>query len=90
MLGIDQFALRSGHVYATILMPSKPAPVVAALPDRSTDTVSAWMADRPGMEVICRDPLRLVRQGGHPGAPDAVNVAEPLPLVAQPRTAAGP
>ncbi|MGW2586637.1 transposase [Streptomyces virginiae] len=52
---IDEFALRRGHQYATILIDAASGERIDVLPDRRTQTVTAWLQDHPGIEVVCRD-----------------------------------
>ncbi|MFD5513660.1 ISL3 family transposase [Streptomyces sp. NPDC127051] len=55
VLGIDEFALRRGHHCATVLIDAASGERIDVLPDRKTATVTAWLQDHPGIEVVCRD-----------------------------------
>ncbi|MFD9418784.1 ISL3 family transposase [Streptomyces goshikiensis] len=55
VLGIDEFALRRGHHYATILIDAATGERIDVLPDRKTQTVTAWLKAHPSIEVVCRD-----------------------------------
>jgi hypothetical protein len=70
VLGVDEFALREGHVYATILVDIETRRPVDLLPDRSVEMVAQWLADHPGVKVICPD-----RSAGDQGLPGRHRVA---------------
>ncbi len=75
-LGVDEFALCKGHSYGAILIDIETRHPVDLLPDPPTATVAKWLADHPGVEVICRDHSTAFAEAGRLDAPDAIHVAD--------------
>lgn len=76
VLGIDEFALRKGHRYATILIDAETGERIEVLPDRKTETVTAWLKARPGIEVVCRDGAGGFAQATTDADPTIVQVCD--------------
>jgi transposase len=76
VVGIDDWSWRRGQRYGTIIVDLERQQVLDLLPDRNVESVRAWLADHPQIEVVSRDRGGNYVDGASQGAPQAIQVAD--------------
>jgi transposase len=76
VVGIDDWAKRKGHTYGTLVVDLDRHCPVDVLPDRTAETVAAWMQVHPEVKVVARDRAEAYASGVTQGAPQAMQVAD--------------
>lgn len=81
VVGIDDWAWKKGRNYGTLIVDLDRHQPLDLLPDRVPDTVAAWLAAHPTIEVIARDRSAGYTDAATRGAPQATQVADRWHLV---------
>jgi transposase len=80
-LGIDDFALRRGDKYGTLLINAETRKPLDLLPDRTTQAVSPWLASHPEIQVVSRDRANSFAEAVSQVLPLATQVADRYHLI---------
>ena len=81
VLGIDDFALRRGETYATILINIETGKPLDLLPDRTAEAVMPWLEKHQEIEIVSRDRASAYADAVKRALPHAVQVADRYHLV---------
>ena len=76
ILGIDDWALKKGQNYGTILIDLEKRRPIELLPDRTKETLGDWLQKHPEIEIITRDRSFEFRLGIDIGAPQALQIVD--------------
>ena len=76
VVGIDDWAYKKGHRYGTIVVDLEQHRVVDLLPDRTTETVAAWLKGHPTIEIVSWNRAGAYADAVRQGAPEAQQVAD--------------
>ncbi|GMA74525.1 hypothetical protein GCM10025880_09420 [Methylorubrum aminovorans] len=76
VVGIDDWALRKGRTYGTVVVDLERRRPLDLLPDRSAETWAAWLRREPQIRLVARDRSTEYARSTTLGAPTAVQVAD--------------
>ena len=81
IIGLDDWAWKRGLRYGTLICDLERGLPIDLLPDRSVETVKAWLQSHPSLEIVSRDGSTEYAAALLKGAPQAVQVADKWHLV---------
>lgn len=76
VLGVDDFALAKRRRYATVLIDAETRERIDVLPDRTADTLEAWLREHPGVGIVCRDGSGAYGEAVRRALPNAVQCGD--------------
>jgi transposase len=81
ILGVDDWAWKKGQTYGTLLVDLELHKPIELLPDRTEETLTAWLLTHPEIEIIRRDRGGGYAAAARKGAPQAKQIADKFHLV---------
>jgi transposase len=81
VLGVDEFALRRGSTYGTLLVDLERRQPVAVLEERSAEPLLKWLQAYPSVAILVRDRATAYALAGRLANPEIIQVADRFHLV---------
>jgi transposase len=76
VLGVDDWALKRGQHYGTILVDLETRKPVDLIQGRSAETLQGWLEGHPHVEIISRDRSKEYKAGIDAALPDVVQIVD--------------
>jgi transposase len=76
VIGLDDWALARGRQYGTLVVDLETHRPIDLFPDRTAESVAAWLKAHPGASTVSRDRSKEYKAGISQGAPQAIQVAD--------------
>ncbi len=77
VLGVDDFALKRRHRYATILIDAETGERIDVLPGRGAEVLETWLRSHPGVAIVRRDGSGAYGEAVRRALPDAGQAGRP-------------
>ncbi|HKB38930.1 MAG TPA: ISL3 family transposase [Gemmataceae bacterium] len=87
VVGVDDWAMRKGQTYGTIIIDLQRSQVLELLPGRDGVELKAWLGKHPEVEVLSRDRWASFAEAASEAAPQATQVADRWHLLKNAREA---
>jgi transposase len=81
VLGVDEFALRRGLTYGTLVVDLEHRRPIAVLEGRTAEPLTTWLQAHPTVAILVRDRAGAYAVAGRQAAPDALQVADRFHLI---------
>ena len=81
VLGVDDFSLKKGLTYGTLLVDLETHRPIEVLKERTSETLGNWLKVHPGIEIISRDRASSYAQAARLEAPHAIQIADRFHLL---------
>jgi transposase len=87
IVGVDDWAMRKGHTYGTIIIDLERSVVLELLPGRDGVELKTWLGRHPEVEILSRDRWSAFADAATEAAPQARQVADRFHLLKNAREA---
>jgi len=81
VVGLDDWAIRKGHRYGSIMVDQETHQVVELVKGRLSEDIQPWFKQHPEVEFVTRDRSLDYRNGLNEAAPQAVQIADRFHLL---------